>query len=193
MATPIIVLDRDGVVIIDKHYLHKPEDIEFPPEAIEGLQLLQRTGMRMVLVTGQAAIGRGKYPEADMHIVHGRLCELLKAQGILFSTIAWCPHDPSANCECRKPGIGMLLDVENRLSNDSIDWTNSWGIGDKPVDSEMMLKMGGSALLLESEYWDKDKKVDDKDKDISSMLANPRHHIAENLLEAAVIIRHNLE
>ena len=43
----------------------------------------------------------------------------------------FCPHNPSSNCECRKPKPGMLIDSSIRYN---VDMAQSWMIGDKETD-----------------------------------------------------------
>ncbi len=42
LSRKLALLDRDGTVIVNKHYLDTPDGIEFPDGAIEGLKLLQQ-------------------------------------------------------------------------------------------------------------------------------------------------------
>ncbi len=37
---PAIFLDRDGTLIVEKHYLHRPEEVEIFPEAAPALHRL---------------------------------------------------------------------------------------------------------------------------------------------------------
>lgn len=186
---PVIILDRDGVVIVDKHYMHDPNEVEFPEGAIEGMKMLSNSGYALILITGQSGIGRGKYPESDMHRVHARIFEELDKHNITFETLAWCPHDPKSSdfeCACRKPGTRLLDEAEYRLKGRfEIDWEQSWGIGDKPADSRMMFVKGGKAALVRSEYWDESTKLDEKGKDVTDVLGNQSNIVVDSLLEAA--------
>ena len=68
-----VVLDRDGTIIVEKNYLHEPDEVELLPGAVEGLKLLQQNGFRLLVATNQAGIGRGYYSLYDMHAVNKRL------------------------------------------------------------------------------------------------------------------------
>ena len=102
-----ILLDRDGTIIADKHYLHCPEEVELLPGAGETLRQWQKNGLRLFLVTNQSGIGRRYFNERDYINVHERLCELLKAFDVYFTDALFCPHAPEDNCQCRKPATGM--------------------------------------------------------------------------------------
>lgn len=107
MALKNVLLDRDGTLIVEKHYLSDPAHVALVPGAGEALALLQQTGIRLFVVTNQSGIGRGYYKESDFQAVQARLCELLAAHGVTLEGVAHCPHDPAENCDCRKPGPGL--------------------------------------------------------------------------------------
>ena len=60
-----VFLDRDGTLIIDRHYLGDPEGVTLLPGAAAGLRRLNEAGIAAVLVTNQSGIGRGYFSEAD--------------------------------------------------------------------------------------------------------------------------------
>ena len=61
------------------------------------------------------------------------MCEEFKKEDIDILKVYYCPHAPEEKCECRKPGIGMIL---QSLNDFNIDLENSWLIGDKVTDVE---------------------------------------------------------
>ncbi len=126
-----IFLDRDGTVVINKHYLSDPDDIELMPGVGEGLARLSGEGYKLVLVTNQSGIGRGFFTEDAMHQQHAKLAMLLDEFGVKFDAIKYCPHTPADNCPCRKPAPTMILDAARDLS---IDCSQSYMIGDKDSD-----------------------------------------------------------
>ena len=66
---PAVFLDRDGVVVEDTRYLHRPEEVRFLAGALETVVKLNRLGLPVVLVTNQAGIGRGYYGWRDFELV----------------------------------------------------------------------------------------------------------------------------
>ena len=54
MSSGGVFLDRDGTIIVDTSYPHKPEDINPIDRAREGLLLAQRLGYRLYLFTNQS-------------------------------------------------------------------------------------------------------------------------------------------
>ena len=114
MPKPAILLDRDGTLIEERHYLSDPSRIAIFPGAIEALSQLSRAGYALVIVTNQSGIGRGLFTEDQLAIVHRHLEELLAAGGVRLDGIYHCPHAPDQACDCRKPLPGMALDIGRR-------------------------------------------------------------------------------
>jgi D-glycero-D-manno-heptose 1,7-bisphosphate phosphatase len=60
-----VFLDRDGTLIVEKHYLHRPEDVEIFPGAGAALKRLADAGYKLLVVTNQSGIGRGYFTLAE--------------------------------------------------------------------------------------------------------------------------------
>jgi rfaE bifunctional protein nucleotidyltransferase chain/domain len=149
-------LDRDGVINQDKAYVHRWEDFEFVPGAIEGMRRLKQAGYALVIVTNQSGLARGYYTEAQYEALTASLREELARQGVKLDGIYHCPHHPKGNvaalaidCDCRKPAPGMVLRAARELS---LSLPNSILIGDKPSDIEAARAAGiGRAYRVHSE------------------------------------------
>ena len=126
-----VFLDRDGVINVDKNYLYKIEEFEFIDGVFESLDYLQGLGYKLFIITNQSGIGRGYYTLEDFAILTKWMLEKLKERNIKVEEVELCPHEPDANCSCRKPKTGM---IDNILKSHSIDLENSWLIGDKSSD-----------------------------------------------------------
>lgn len=113
-----LLLDRDGTVIKDKHYLHKPRGVALLPGVGEALGALASQGMRFFLVSNQSGVGRGMFPEEAVAACNARLAELLARYGVVLTDSVYCPHAPEENCACRKPGTGMWETLSARHSLD---------------------------------------------------------------------------
>lgn len=102
-----VLLDRDGTLIADKHYLADPAGVELLPGAVRGLRLLRAEGVNLFVVTNQSGIGRGYFTEDAYRACHAAMENLLRSEGILLTDSAFCPHGPEQGCACRKPALGM--------------------------------------------------------------------------------------
>jgi D-glycero-D-manno-heptose 1,7-bisphosphate phosphatase len=133
-----VFLDRDGVINVDRHYVHRIEDFEFVAGTPQALRRLQRAGWLLVVITNQSGIARGFYTEADYQQLTRHMHETLRACGVVLDAVLHCPHLPDAqvpayrrDCDCRKPGPGMLLQAADRLA---IDLGSSALVGDRHTD-----------------------------------------------------------
>ena len=141
-----ILLDRDGTVIEDRHYLHDPDQIRFLPGALPGLQALVRAGCRLFVVTNQSGIGRGYFSRDDYDNVERRLDHLLARHGVVLSASAYCPHSPSDTCSCRKPAPGL---VQTLIEHHGLQPRRSIVIGDKKSDIRLAETAGlGGGILV---------------------------------------------
>lgn len=130
MSKKAVFFDRDGTLIVDKHYLHDPDQVEFLPDAFTALRTIRDKGYKIFMVTNQSGIGRGMFKVEDMHKVHDKIVEVLADEGITVEDIAFCPHSPDDDCECRKPSPKMITDLMQKHGIEE-----GFMIGDKTIDA----------------------------------------------------------
>ena len=127
---PAVFLDRDGTLVEEVNYLSRVEDLALFPFTRDALTSLKEAGYLLIVLTNQSGIGRGIYTEDDMHLIHEHIQE--RTDG-LIDAFYYCPHLPNANCECRKPRLGMIDAATEAFD---IDLARSWMVGDKSLDVE---------------------------------------------------------
>ena len=144
---PALFLDRDGVINIEKNYLHRIEDVEFVDGIFELCRHFQDLGYLIIVVTNQSGIARGMYSEKDFEILSAWMIEQFKKENIEITCIYHCPHHPdfSGECECRKPKPRMLLDAQHDYN---IDMQKSLMIGDSERDIEAAITARVSQTVL---------------------------------------------
>lgn len=145
-------LDRDGVINIDKGYIHKSEDVEFVDGVFVFLRYLISQGYILIVVTNQAGIARGMYKSEDVESLHRFMSEKLKEEGVEITEFYHCPHHPefTGECDCRKPEAGMLLAAKEKYD---INMSESMIIGDKRSDMQAGRNAGlKKCILLSSRY-----------------------------------------
>jgi D-glycero-D-manno-heptose 1,7-bisphosphate phosphatase len=132
-TTPALFLDRDGVVNVEKNYLHRIEDFEFVDGIFELCRRYRDKGYLIVIVTNQSGIARGFYSEADFKKLTAWMTAEFEKRGIEIAKVYYCPHHPeiSGACRCRKPEPGMFLDAARELD---IDLERSVLVGDSERD-----------------------------------------------------------
>lgn len=171
-----VLLDRDGTIIKECHYLSDPELVELLPGAAEGLRLMAEMGLGLVGVTNQSAIGRGFFDETRLFQIHQRLRELLELEGVHLKDIYFCPHLPADNCQCRKPRTGLIDMAAKKFEFKPQD---SFVIGDKPCDIELGQRVGASTVLVRTGYG----------AEVAAQKTVNPDFVVENLWEAALAIQ----
>ncbi len=145
MEVSAVLFDRDGTLIVDRHYLGDPDGVELIPGTGEALAVLRRHGVKSFVISNQSGIGRGYFPESGWHACEKRLGELLAAFGAKLDDERFCPHAPEAACTCRKPDIGMW---ESLRSAHHLDASHCAMVGDKPDDLLFGANAGLAAAVL---------------------------------------------
>ena len=128
-----IFIDRDGTLILDKDYLHKPDEVQFIEGAIAALKRASDAGFVIIMVTNQSGIGRGYFTLADVETVHAHIIKKLAAQNVSFLEIYIAPEAPDAPSRGRKPSPQFLFDARDAHE---IDLARSYIIGDKLIHLE---------------------------------------------------------
>ena len=97
MKNKFILLDRDGVINVEKSYLYKIEDFEYEKNVIKGLKELRDLGYKFVIITNQSGIARGFYTEEDYLKLQDFIEKDLLKHGIKIEKSYFCPHHPNVN------------------------------------------------------------------------------------------------
>ncbi|EHN70912.1 D-glycero-beta-D-manno-heptose 1,7-bisphosphate 7-phosphatase [Aliivibrio fischeri] len=152
MSKPAVFIDRDGVINVDRGYVHKRDDFEYIDGVFEATKKLKEMGYLLVLVTNQSGIARGMFTEDQFEILTEWMDWNFADNGVDFDGIYYCPHHPEATvekykeaCDCRKPNPGMLVSAQRFLD---IDMENSIMIGDKKEDMMAAQAAGVGTRIL---------------------------------------------
>ena len=149
-----VFLDRDNTLIRNDGDLGDPERVELIQGAASAVASLRGLGYRVVVVTNQGGVARGRYKEADVDAVHARLNDLIAhyANGARIDAFYYCPYHPEGNLKQyrkdhpdRKPQPGMLLRAAEDLS---LDLSQSWTVGDQVRDVQAGAAAKTRTILL---------------------------------------------
>jgi D-glycero-D-manno-heptose 1,7-bisphosphate phosphatase len=144
-ADRVVVLDRDGTLVIDRGYLSDPDGLEFEPGAAAGLQWLYSHGYRLVVISNQSGVGRGFFTLERLASMNARLNAMVEEVGARLEGIYCCPHAPDAGCTCRKPAPDLLLRAASDLG---FNPKSAVVIGDKASDIEFGRSAGATTILI---------------------------------------------
>ena len=132
-ATPrrALFLDRDGVVIVDKHHLCEPAEVELCTGAEVLLRSAKEAGWPVVLITNQSGIARGLFKWDDYERVTDQMLELITHPGLIAGIYA-NGHGPEAPTSTwRKPSPAMLMVAAEDLN---LNLKGSVVVGDRLSD-----------------------------------------------------------
>ena len=146
---PFVLLDRDGTIIEERHYLSDPNQVELIRGAATGLWRLKQLGVGLAVVTNQSGIGRGFFDEDKLERIHARMRELLEIQGVILDGIYYCPHVPEDECQCRKPGTALVKRAAQQFGFDPV---TAFVVGDKDIDIELGRNVGATTFLVRTGY-----------------------------------------
>ncbi len=177
----VVILDRDGTIVIDRGYLDDPAGLEFLPGAAEGLRYLYERGFRLVVITNQSGIGRGRFSVERLQQIHDQFSEMVRSAGARIEAIYFCPHRPDDGCDCRKPGSALLLQAASELGFDAGD---SVVIGDKPSDIEFGRRVNATTMFVRDSRADGAEHAQDADFIVDDLM-QAAHIIADTNLERA--------
>lgn len=149
---PILFLDRDGVVIEEKHYLSDPDLVCLHFGVDQVIKIAQQQGWIVGLVTNQSGIGRGYFGWDEFFAVQTKLDDLLELSSVALDFVLACPFHPEgtiarythSNHGWRKPNPGMLETALDHLNGST---ERSMIIGDQASDINAARRAGLGAAI----------------------------------------------
>ena len=153
-------VDRDGVInelcyfpdagIIDSPFT--PRQVRLIPRAAEGIRLLNRLGLKVVIVSNQPGVAKRHFSEATLRKINRRLVSALGQQQARVDAIYCCLHHPQAKlkrwkkkCSCRKPKPGLILRAARELK---LDARCSYMLGDSVADIQAGQRAGCKTIYI---------------------------------------------
>ncbi len=136
-------VDRDGTLNIEVSCLNGADKFNFIFGAEKAVETLHKLGYIVIVVTNQAGVAKGYFPESAVRKIHAHIDKKLRKCGTYIDAYYYCPHHPAAvndqyrvDCDCRKPKTGMIEKAlaDFREKNIEISLADSVFIGDTDED-----------------------------------------------------------
>ena len=192
-ASRAVFLDRDGVInelvyfpeigLIDSPL--NPEQFKLLPDVGKGIRALNELGFKVVVVSNQPGIAKGKMIEELFEKIRLKMKRDLERESARIDGEYYCFHHPNAivekyraNCDCRKPRAGLFLRAASDLG---LDPSKSFCVGDNLTDIEAAKTAGCTTILIGELKCDTCRLMDQQN-------THP-DFVAENLIKAVNIIR----
>ena len=175
-----VFLDRDGTLIAEKTYLHRPEDVELFPGAGAALKQLSDAGFKLFIVTNQSGIGRGYFTLADAERVNERVSREFARDGVRFEKTYIAPEAPDEPSRVRKPSPQFLFDARDEFD---LDLAESFMVGDKLIDLECGWNAGVKKGILVRTGYGAELERESPGKISSAVVVNDLNGAADWILK----------
>jgi len=155
-----VFLDRDGVIneivyfpelgVLDSPL--NPKQFRLLPRVAEAIRVFNSLSLKVVIVSNQPSIAKGKMTEEAFRKVRLKMKRELEKRGAHIDAEYYCFHHPSArdaryrvNCDCKKPKPGLLLRAAKDLE---LDLSRCYIIGDSLTDVKAGRAVGCRSFLV---------------------------------------------
>jgi len=155
-----VLLDRDGVIneivsfpelgLLDSPL--NPRQFKLLPQAAEAIGVFNRLGLKVIVLSNQPAIAKGKMTMKAFERIRQKMRNDLEKKGAHIDAEYYCFHHPSAkiakyreNCDCRKPKPGLFLRAAKDLE---LNLSKCYAIGDSLTDVKAGKSVGCRTFLI---------------------------------------------
>jgi D-glycero-D-manno-heptose 1,7-bisphosphate phosphatase len=158
-----LLLDRDGTVMEDAHYIKSPDQVRLIPGAAAAVKRINDAKIPVIVVTNQSGIGRGMFTVKDYEAVRDQFESLLAKHGAHVDASYYCPDHPSVSGPsiCRKPATKMF---EDAIRDFDLNPAKVAYVGDRWRDVAASRKLGGRGIMISSPMTtDEDRRKAEED------------------------------
>lgn len=158
--TDAVFLDRDGVInqlvffpdfgIIDSPL--NPEQFKLMPGAAEAIKTFNRLSLKVIVVSNQPGIAKGKMSEELFDEIRQKMKSILAKNGAHVDGEYYCLHHPEAvkvefkvKCDCRKPQPGLILKAAKEFG---LKTAECYMVGDGLTDIKAGKAVGCTSILI---------------------------------------------
>lgn len=155
-----LFLDRDGIInelyfdqefgIIDAPLNAKQIQIVFG--IVDVIKKAQELGYLIIVISNQPQMALKKISKKIFNNIQAEIEKRLNKEGAKIDFYYYCLHHPfakvtkfRANCQCRKPKAGLLLQAS---TEHNLDLSASWMLGDGVMDVIAGKEAGCKTILL---------------------------------------------
>jgi D-glycero-D-manno-heptose 1,7-bisphosphate phosphatase len=157
-----VFLDRDGVINEIAYFpelglLDSPlnaNQFKLLPKVAEAIMLLNRLNLKVIVVSNQPAIAKGKMTREAFEEIRLKMKSELENSGAHLDGEYYCFHHPSAriakyrvNCDCRKPSPGLFFMAKKDFD---LDLKKCFVVGDSLTDVKAGKTVGSETFLIGS-------------------------------------------
>ncbi len=144
-----LFLDRDGVINLHfpKDYVKSWNEFYFLEGAIDAIVRLSSVFGRIIVVTNQQGVAKGKMTEESLNSIHLNMLAEIEAAGgridSIYAATVMADADPEG---IRKPKIGMAQQAQQDFPD--IDFAKSIIVGDSITDMQFGRNAGMFTVMV---------------------------------------------
>jgi D-glycero-D-manno-heptose 1,7-bisphosphate phosphatase len=177
---PAIFIDRDGVINCRRpdDYVLNFSQFKFVPGIRAALKQLAVLRLPMIVISNQAAVGKGLLDCAGLEEISARMRDALLEDGTALTAAYYCPHRQDENCACRKPRPGLLRQAADDFK---LEMRQSIFIGDSESDVHAARTAGCGPIFFGpgsspgSSVWMKDLPIAHKPEELFDVTVKCLH------------------
>lgn len=146
MTGRLVILDRDGVINHDSEdFIKSPAEWRPIDGSIEAIARLSAAGFTVAVASNQSGLARKLLDRPTLEAIHDKMRKAVRDAGGDLGRIAYCPHHPDDDCDCRKPKPGLLKALGR---NYGVSLANVPVVGDSLRDIDAALAVGARPVLV---------------------------------------------
>jgi histidinol-phosphate phosphatase family protein len=129
-----ILIGRDGTINRrkPKGFVASWDEFEFLPGVREALRILAAIGCAVIVVSNQAAVGKGLMTAMALENLTRRFRNEVENAGGHIDAVYYCTHRREDGCPCRKPNPGLLWEAQR---DHKLVLQDTFLIGDSEIDA----------------------------------------------------------
>lgn len=175
-----LFIDRDGTIIWEPpvtEQVDSLEQLQFMPGVIGALSRIAEGDYELVLASNQDGLGTDANPQDRFDIIHNKMLDTLRGEGVEFADQLIDSHYPSDCSPNRKPGTGMF----GKYMDGSYSLASSFVIGDRLTDVELARNLGAKAIFYTADEVRKKELATLPYADVCVLVTDSWREIAEFL------------
>ncbi len=189
MSNKAFFLDRDGTLNVDYDYVHKIEEWTWCDGAIQALELIRDMGYKILVVTNQSGVARGRYDMDDVKRLHQWVDDQLAKHDVKITEWYVAPWHPEFHGDrdpellnYRKPGLGYFEEAREQYH---LDLSQSCMAGDKVSDLQPAVELEITPFFIRSRHeesqdhqWLNQHKIETYDRLLDAVMTLQKENVS---------------
>lgn len=180
---PIIGLEYDGVINVDKGPLTSPDQWEPIPGSIEAIKTMRLKGYKVVILSDQGGIKKGLQTHQQIDAIHAKAMDAFGKANIFSIDGFFYAESDIKEDMFAKPNIGMFERAEKEIYGGQYRFKHGgFYVGHRMKDLKAGIRAGATAVLVRT---GQGKQTEEALQKFSAEKVRKKTRIYDNLLQFA--------